>query len=245
LKFAHFNGETWDIQTIDASGSVGLYPSLVYNGDDQPVISYFHKTKGDLRVACFDGTRWNIRTVDSNGIVGRSTDLAYNPNTRELALAYEDSDLGRLKLARFRPGSGWTRGLVDNARTGVTHTSVAFDSDDRPAVSYYDIRNADLKFARFSGSTWSHDRLAHRGAQGLYTQLYFTADGQANILYYNRKSNLVVRLRGQGTPEAPWTSSVLKSGGGRYISAAQSLIDDTVTYTWFQPGVAKLRLAMV
>ena len=80
-------------------------------------------------------------------------------------------------------------------------------------------------------------------AQGLYTQLYYTAEGKANILYYNRKSNLVARLCGAGTPGSSWTSTVLQSGGGRYIAAAANPAGNAVTYTWFQPGVAKLRWA--
>ncbi|MEO6434528.1 MAG: S8 family serine peptidase [Tepidisphaeraceae bacterium] len=241
LRFAHFNGQTWDVETIESSGSVGLYPSLVYDGDDHAVISYFHKTRGDLRVARFNGTLWNIQTVDAKGVVGRSTSLAFNRATGELAIAYEDSDFGRLKMAR-NPGGGWTRGLVDPSRSGVTHTSVAFDAFNQPAVSYYDIRNADLKYACFNGSIWSQQRLANRGAQGLYTQLYFTPGGLANILYYNRKNNLVVRLTSNGTPGAFWTSTVLQSGGGRYLSLASDPTDASITYSWFEPGVAKLRV---
>ncbi|HYO09137.1 MAG TPA: S8 family serine peptidase [Tepidisphaeraceae bacterium] len=242
LRFAHFDGTKWNVQTVDARGSVGLYPSLAYDHQDRPVISYFHKTRGDLRVARFDGTAWNIVTVDSKNIVGRSTDLTVNGKTGELAVAYDDSSFGRLKLAR-NAGQGWTRGVVDGVTRGVTHTSVAFDTFDRPAVSYYDIYNADLKFAAFNGSSWDVQRLANKAAQGLYTQLAFGSDGKANIFYYNRKSNAVVRLTGGIGQE--WTSKVLQTGGGRYIAADTNPVDRKVTYSWFEPGAAKLRVADV
>jgi hypothetical protein len=74
----------------------------------------------------------------------------------------------------------------------------------------------------------------------LYTQLYFTADGHANILYYNRRNNMVMKLTG-GIPD--WTATALQSGGGRYIAAAVDPLDHSVAYSWFQPGVAKLRIA--
>lgn len=240
LRYAHFNGETWDVQTIDSKGSVGLYPSLLFDASGNPVISYFQKTRGDLRVARFDGTQWNIQTVDATGVVGRSTDLALDKKTGELAIAYEDSGRGRLKVAR-NSGAGWTRGVADGQTHGVTHTSIAFDPNDDPAISYYDIFNADLKYAEFNGAGWTIQRLANKGAQGLYTQLYFTDDGNANILYYNRKGNSVVKLT--GTIDTGWAASVLQSTGGRYIAAAEDPLDGHVTYSWFEPGVAKLRVA--
>lgn len=240
LRYAHFDGEQWIVETIDERGSVGLYPSITFDLTDHPVISYFAKTKGDLRAARFDGTAWSIQTVDSKDDVGRSTDITVNKHNGELAIAYEDSTRGRLKVAR-NSGSGWTRGLVDNASTGVTYASIAFDpASDQPAVSYYDIYNADLKYAAFDGQSWASQRLAHKGAQGLYTNLSFNPAGKANIVYYNRKSDLVVQLT---DTETGWTSAVLQSGGGRYIASAIDPTDDTLSYSWFEPGPAKLRLA--
>jgi hypothetical protein len=44
-------------------------------------------------------------------------------------------------------------------------------------------------------------------------------------------------------PQGNWTATQLQSNGGRYIAAAVDPTDGSVTYSWFQPGVAKLRLA--
>ncbi|MEA2735166.1 MAG: hypothetical protein QOE14_1617, partial [Humisphaera sp.] len=243
LRFAHFNGATWDIEIVDGRGSVGLYPSITYDGNDDAVISYFRKTSGDLRVARETAGAWRIDTVDYGGNVGRSTDIAWNARSGEIAVAYEDSTHGWLKVARY-VGGAWTTSAVDTLTLGVTHTSLAFDSANRPAVSYYDIYNADLKFSQFNGSSWSTQRLASKGAQGLYTQLYFTPAGVANIVYYNRKSNLVLQLTG-GSGNTAWTAKQLQSNGGRYIALAVDPTDNTATYSWFQPGVAKLRVADV
>ena len=239
LRYAYFNGNSWDVTVVDASGSVGLYPSLIFDANDDPVISYYAKTKGDLRIATFDGAAWAIQTVDSTNDVGRSTDITMDKSTGELAVAYEDSTKGRLKVTR-NAGSGWTRGLVDNTTHGVTQTSIAFDpTTDQPAVSYYDIYNADLRFATFNGSSWTSQPLASKGATGLYSQLYFDTNNQANIIYYNRRNNDVIHLT--KTPDA-WTAAILQSDGGRYITAAVDPTDSSITYSWFEPGVAKLRV---
>jgi hypothetical protein len=242
LRFAHFDGQQWNVQTVDARGSVGLYPSLAFDKNDHAIVSYFRKTSGDLRVARFDGTTWHVETVDLINTVGRSSDIEVDRKTGEIAVAYEDSTHGWLKVAR-NAGRGWTAAVVDKTTFGVTYTSVAFDRFDRPAISYYDIFHADLKFAELQNNTWMPQRLASKGAQGLYDQLYFTDDGRANILYYNRRNNSVIKI--SQTNAGGWTASTLQFNGGRYITVAVNPLDNSATYSWFQPGLAKLRLADV
>ena len=247
LRFAHFNGESWDVEIVDSRGSVGLYPSIVYDGGDHAVISYFRKSSGDLRVArqsddAAATNGWDIEAVDLTDVVGRSTDITRNAKTGEIAVAYEDSTRGWLKIARYANGA-WSTSVVDAYTLGVTHTSIAFDHDDQPAISYYDINRADLKYSNLTAAGWQIHRLASKGAQGLYTQLYFGKDGLANIVYYNRKSNLVMQLTGSGI--GAWTPAQLESGGGRYIALAVDPTDGSATYSWFEPGPAKLHVADV
>ena len=48
LRYAHFDGSQWNVETLDSHASVGLYPSITFDNADHPVISYYAKTKGDL-----------------------------------------------------------------------------------------------------------------------------------------------------------------------------------------------------
>lgn len=241
LRFAHFNGQSWDVEIVDSRGSVGLYPAITYDTYNRPVISYFRKTSGDLRVARMSGGIWDITAVDVTDTVGRSTDITCDPTTGEIAVAYEDSTRGWLRIARNND-EGWSINVVDNLTRGVTYPSVAFNANHEPAISYYDIHNADLKYAQLAAGAWQTQKLASKGAQGLYTQLYFTSDGLANIIYYNRKNNLVMKVSGN---MPTWSAEALQSAGGRYIALDIDPLDDSIAYTWFQPGVAKLRVADV
>ena len=61
----------------------------------------------------------------------------------------------------------WMVSTVDNAGSVGEFTSLAFGSDGQPAISYYDGTNADLKFARFNGSTWTITTVVSVGTVGL------------------------------------------------------------------------------
>jgi hypothetical protein len=210
----------------------GLLPSLVFDTAGNPVISYYNKSKGDLRLARHDGTDWVFRTLDATDDVGRHTTMAVANNGR-IAVAYDNTTTGHLRYTIQTASGGWAKNAVDTTTQGVSWMSLAFDQQNRPNISYYDAHPADLKFARMNGATWQTQRLATRGAVGLYNRLVFNVAGVADLLYYNRQVNEVHRFR--GTFDG-WTHSVLETGGGRYLATTASPTGG-LTYAWFEaPG---------
>ena len=77
LKFARWNGTTWDIETVDGAGEVGWYNSLAFDLEGNPAISYYDLTNSALKYAHLNGATWSIITVDSDS-AGAGSSLAFD-----------------------------------------------------------------------------------------------------------------------------------------------------------------------
>jgi hypothetical protein len=220
LRYAHFNGSIWQIETVDSRRTAGLYPSLAYGASGRPVIAYYHKTYNELRLASFSGSAWALTTVDGTGDVGRYASLAQNPGTGRWAIGYVDASAKRAKFAE-QTNSSWTTRVIDTTtQGGAAYVSLVFDASNRPAMSYYDIRNADLKVARFNGSVWSSQLVAAKGFVGMYSNIRIKAGtSELEVLYYNRERDSVFCADSSGST---WSLNELFVGGGRWLAAAQA-----------------------
>jgi hypothetical protein len=144
--------------TVASAGLVGTGSSLaVVNGN--PAISYYDASNANLMYAFSSTTQgtspsdWQRVTVDDAGMVGKLTSLAVISGRP--AITYWDESNTNLKFAWATTATGadpadWRVTTVDRSGSVGVHTSLAA-VDGKPAISYYDYTNADLKYAIHMG----------------------------------------------------------------------------------------------
>jgi hypothetical protein len=116
---------------------------------------------------------------------GADRSLAYDHHGNP-GIVFHDDFAGDLRYARRVPGVGWVHSVVDTGGTGGdvgSFPSLAYDRYERPAISYFDATNNDLKYARHNGSAWVLEALDTTNGVGDYTSLAFDLLGRPAIAY--------------------------------------------------------------
>ncbi len=242
VKLAWWNGNSWDIQTVDSGKSVhtGISVDLDPNGD--PGISYGWKK---LYYSHWnpDTQSWDREVVETgprNDVTSLVFDSAGNPH-----IAYYGG--GSLKHATKSSGS-WTITTVDQG-AGAKYKDIALDGSGNPMIVYSDDADGDgwldsAKFARYSGGQWNIEDL-DTGARGtgIFTTVAIAGDGEPSVVYqidYGTTADVVYRH--WDVSSSSWsTAETIYSAQypGDYCLAFNS---DGVPYVSFSEG-GKVRLA--
>ena len=138
----------WITTSVDNSGDVGHYTSLIVDSNDHYHISYYDNSNDDLKYATSTSGSWVTTTVDSSGNVGKYGSIAIDSNDA-VHISYRDSTNDDLKYATCSSSctsaSSWTNSTIDSVGNVGSRTSIAIDSNDAVHISYNDITNGDLK----------------------------------------------------------------------------------------------------
>ena len=181
LKFAHYNGSSWQISTVDSTTLECSYTSIALDNSNNPHISYSEDAFGFLKYAQYEGSNWQISILDQSESTGVFTSLSfdssYNPH-----IAYRGDT--HLKYA-YLDGSIWQISTVDaNSQVGYS-ASLALDSKNNPHISYYDEWNHDLKYAYYDGLNWLISVVDSDGEVGVDTSLALDSTDNPHISYWN------------------------------------------------------------
>ena len=221
------------IRTIDSTGVLGGFTSLVLTTAGVPVISYYDETNDDLKLAvcadatCSSGT--TIRTIDSTGNVGQHTSLALTASGFPV-ISYLDGTNFDLKLAVCADAtcsSGTTIRSIDSTGNVGEYTSLALTAAGFPVISYYDNTNSDLKLAVCADATCSSSTTIRTidsiDGVGEFTSLALTTAGCPVISYHDgTNDDLKLAVCADATCSSGATIRTIDSAGdvGQYTSLA-------------------------
>ncbi len=79
LRYAAWNGDSWDLTTVDPNTEANSSVSLAFDpADGHPAISYNNEKAGELNLAWHNGSIWQTQIVDSGGLDIFQSSLAFN-----------------------------------------------------------------------------------------------------------------------------------------------------------------------
>jgi len=150
---------TWERSVPDPYGILhgSSNTELALNSNGNPYISYYSGPGATyIKLARGTGSSWTLEPVDQIGSFGIYSSIALDSNGNP-CISYTDEsitdDVNRpnyyLKFARWS-GSSWIIETVD--LTAGIRPSLAFDLNGNPHISYGEVYNKDLKYAKWTGS---------------------------------------------------------------------------------------------
>jgi hypothetical protein len=154
LKYAVWDGVSWDTQVVDPSPGVGYGVGYRLDPQGQAYISYRDGRNRQLKFAERTGSTWVTEVVDTAGDVGMRNSLALSPDGSP-QIIYRDNSQPGLKHASWN-GTSWDIQTVASGAVGE-YNAIAVDCDSQTHIAYYDAsdwRQQSLNYATWTGSEW-------------------------------------------------------------------------------------------
>jgi hypothetical protein len=148
---------------------------------------------------------------------------------------------GKLPGGTYDASTGFTTFTAARSAKPGGYTSLAFDSANRPHVSFYDAAISGLRYGRSSGDSQAGVRFAastvsNDGAVGAYSNLFFDDTDRPTIFYFDKTRGKAMRAVFSANR---WSTTAL-ADGGRGLHVARD--GDTLAYTNLNEDVPALQV---
>jgi hypothetical protein len=165
----------------------------------------------------YNGTAWSAMASGTTewlrGVWGISSSLVFAVGDGGTIVGYNGASWSVMSTGK------WNIETVDPYPWAGRFSSLAFDASNNAAISFYDAREGDLKYAHWVRDHWAIETVDAYGDVGRYTSLAFDGSGNPSISYYEVSRGELKYAHWNGTT---WVVSVLDSLGdvGSYSSLA-------------------------
>jgi hypothetical protein len=139
------------LTTVDSTGNVGLYTSIVMGTDDLPVISYYNATSTDLKVVKCGNT------ACSSGNTGRNNSITMGADGYPVVTHHQATtlDLVLVKCGDASCSSGNSTSTLVGTGVGGYYISSGMGADGLPIISYHNIANTVLRMIKCGNASCS------------------------------------------------------------------------------------------
>jgi hypothetical protein len=151
LRYAKWDGTTWDFQIIDASGKVSYDLSMALDSQEHLHIVYNEKEGWqiyDLKYAYWTGSEWDIQTLDTSSGLPFRNSIAFDSQDR-LHIAYvkdvETPPYYHLMYA-FWTGSEWEIENICSRSNEILSLSFKLDPQDKPHILFHDYQGHKIYY---------------------------------------------------------------------------------------------------
>jgi hypothetical protein len=143
LRYAEFTASGWDDPVTIASGSI-RYPDAIYK-NGITYVCFYDESAGYLKLANNEGGEWDVSILDDTGDVGIHSSMTFGP-LDTVHISYYGAPALRYAT---NWGDVWNTTQVDaKVGNGKSDTSIGLDSEGYVYITYFDITDLLLKFAK-------------------------------------------------------------------------------------------------
>ncbi|MEL0190435.1 MAG: hypothetical protein VW878_06390, partial [Candidatus Poseidoniales archaeon] len=217
LKYAHHNGTSWVVQTLQSVIGVNnpiRHTSLAIDSNDRPHISYYDPDNETLRYTHYNGTAWvdqTPTTASANGYsygFGRFSSIALDSNDYP-RIAFRNEVTDDLELVTW-DGTGWSIEAVDTTNNVGSWASLAIDSNDLPRIAYIYDSYGDLRYASHDGASWSYHDI-DTSVSSSSIDLHLDESDRPRIAYKDSNYGAWLAYNNSG-PDGQWETLQVRNG---------------------------------
>ncbi len=191
LKYAHWDGENWQLDLVDTGADAAGETSLALDQSGKPHILYQNLSTHKMIYRSYEGPGWLPQDVDPLSNVEDFSSMVLDQ--QDIAhIVYRDSKTSTLKYAR-QNGATFNIEDIDTDNPCGTEPSLQVDALGFAHVSYFYNETRVLKYARQTASGWDIHEVELLGdsyVSGIgYSSLVLDADGNPHIAYFDEYAN--------------------------------------------------------
>jgi len=159
LRNVFFNGQFWEVATIDPTPGSGKMNSIATDSKGNPHVLYANvkSENASLRYASWNGKSWDVEILEGAAKPYGVANVALILDKEDTPhITYGDAEKNLIKYATRRNGR-WDIQVVDSVTelTFPDRNGIALDEQGNPYISYVDVRNQTVKMAYRRNQRWT------------------------------------------------------------------------------------------